>query len=89
MNFNDVEIEFSSSTLGTRSPPATPNRPLNPKWPTGSGKSLNLNPNYLGVFSKQLRLSSATLEFQVLQVPTGLKVGGAAVQAVSECPRRR
>ena len=31
-----------SGAGGTRSPPATPNCPLNPKWPTGSGKRLNL-----------------------------------------------
>ena len=31
-----------SLTACNVAPPATPNRPLNPKWPPGSGKRLNL-----------------------------------------------
>ena len=31
-----------SLTACNAAPPATTNRPLNPKWPTGSGKRLNL-----------------------------------------------
>ena len=43
-----LKINTSLAALGAlahrlnAAPPATPNRPLNPKWPTGSGKRLNL-----------------------------------------------
>ena len=38
----NLNLYQPSVTGGTRSPPETPNRPLNPKWPTRSGKRLNL-----------------------------------------------
>ena len=46
-NFKDWGEFFPSGKGDTRSSPATPQRLLNPKWPTGSGNKLNsmlLNP---------------------------------------------
>ena len=44
-----------SGAGGTRSLPVTPHRPLNPTWPTGSGKGSN--PRLLGALINFCKLS--------------------------------